>query len=121
MAKQKNKSLESLSTLTINEKEAIIEFVKILRQRFGSIIREIIFFGSKTRDDANRYSDIDILIVLTKLSWEIKKTISELAAEENLKYGVLISTIRYSVNTWENPVIKLSPFGKAVRNEGIWL
>ena len=47
MAKQNSKSLESLSTLTIKEKEAIIEFVKILRQRFGPIIREIIFLVLK--------------------------------------------------------------------------
>jgi len=47
------------------------------------LIREIILFGSKVRGDSEKDSDIDILIVLTDLSWEIKKAISELAAEEN--------------------------------------
>jgi hypothetical protein len=55
------------------------------------------------------------------MSWEIKKSISELVAEENLKHNVLISTVRYDVTTWENPVVKASPFGKSVREEGIWL
>ena len=121
MAKEESKNLESLSTLTSNEKEAILEFAKVLRQRFGSIIREIILFGSKVRGSADKYSDIDIIVVLANLSWEIKRTISELAAEENIKYGILISTVRYDVGTWDNPVIKLSPFGRTVRNEGIWL
>jgi hypothetical protein len=64
---------------------------------------------------------LDILIVLTNLSWKIKKSISELAAEENLKHNVLISTIRYDTATWESPLIKASPFGKSIREEGIWL
>lgn len=107
--------------LTDNEKEALLEFVKTLRERFTPIIREIILFGSKAKGSSEKNSDIDILIVLTGLSWEIKKTISELAAEENIKHNVLISTIRYDVETWENAVIKLSPFGKVVRTEGIRL
>lgn len=113
--------LKSHLTLEPNEKEAVSEFVKVLRQRFGPMIKEIILFGSKVSGNDNKYSDIDILIVLTTLSWEIKKTISELAAQENIKHNVLISTIRYDADTWENPVIKLSPFGIAVREEGIRL
>lgn len=121
MTKQKNRNLESLSTLNPEEKESILEFARVLRQRFGSMIKEIILFGSKIRGNSMKDSDIDILIVLTNLSWEIKKTISELAAEENIKHDVLISTIRYNVDTWENPVIKFSLFGKTVRKEGVWL
>ncbi len=98
-----------------------MEFTRLLKERFGSMIKEIILFGSKIRGDSDKESDIDILIVLTRLSWEIKKSISELAAQENLKHNVFISTIRYDVNTWENPVVKASPFGKCVRKEGVWL
>lgn len=78
-------------------------------------------FGSKVRGNDNKDSDIDILIVLNNLTWEIKKSISELAAQENIKHNVLFSTIRYDADTWNDPVIKLSPFGKAVREEGVRL
>ena len=121
MAKQDIKNLANFSTLTPEERDAVLEFANLLRQRLGPVVKEIILFGSKVRGDSERDSDIDILIVLSSLSWEIKKTISELAAEENIKYNVLISTIRYDVDTWEKPVIKASPFGKSVRKEGIWL
>lgn len=107
------------ANLTPNERKAILEFAKLLRQKLGSIVKEVVLFGSKVRDNSRKDSDVDILIVLNKLSWEVKKTISGIAAQENIKYEVLISTIRYAVDTWENPVIKYSPFGKAVRNEGI--
>lgn len=121
IAKQKIKNLKNHIPLRDNEKEAVSEFVKILRQRFGPMIKEIILFGSKVRRNNKKDSDIDILIVLTTLSWEIKKSISELAAQENIKHHALISTIRYDADTWEDPVIKLSPFGRAVRKEGIRL
>jgi len=118
---QKIKNLENLSTLKPNEKKAICEFTKLIREKYRTIIKEIILFGSKVREDSEKDSDIDILIVLNTSSWEIKKTISELAAQENIKYNVLISTVRYDAETWENPVIKVSPFATTVRNEGIWL
>lgn len=114
-------TIKNLQKLAPNEKEAILEFVTLLRQKLGTIIKEIVLFGSKVRGSSVTDSDIDILIVLTKLSWEIKKTISELAAQENMKYEVVISTIRYHINTWENPIIMSSPFGKIVRDEGIRL
>lgn len=121
IARLDKRNLESHLALTTNERDAVLEFVKILRQRYGSMIKEIILFGSKVRGNDNKYSDIDILIVLDNLTWEIKKTISELAARENLKHNVLISTIRYDADTWNDPVIKFSPFGKTVREEGVRL
>jgi predicted nucleotidyltransferase len=116
-----DKTLEMLSLLTTEERNAVLEFAGLLKKRFGSVIKGIILFGSKVRGEGDEESDIDILIILTNLSWAIKKAISELAAEENLKYNVLISTIRYDAATWENPVIRESPFGRSVREEGIWL
>jgi predicted nucleotidyltransferase len=120
-ALSENKNIEKISLLTKQERAAVLEFAALLRKRFGSMVKEIILFGSKIKGNSDAESDIDILIVLTHLSWEIKKTISYLAAEENLKYNVLISTIRYDVCTWKNPVVMASPFAKSLREEGIWL
>ena len=121
MPNQTIQQLEDLPNLTLNEREAILEFSNRLREEFGSLIREIIFFGSKVKGESDKDSDIDILIVLNRLSWEIKRGISELAAEENIKHNVVITTIRYDVDTWEMPAIKMSPFAAAVRREGVRL
>ena len=51
MVKQNINNLERPLPLTPNEKEAITEFVKILRQQLGPMIKEIILFGSKARGD----------------------------------------------------------------------
>ena len=117
----RHKDIERLSFLTQEERIAVMEFAELIRKRFGSMIKEIILFGSKVRGKSEKESDIDILLVLSSLSWEIKKSISEQAAEENMKHNVLISTVRYDASTWDDPVIKASPFAKTVRREGVWL
>ena len=116
-----NTNIQKLAHLEANERIAVLEFVQLLRETFGSIIHEVILFGSKARGVQTNESDIDILIVLDNISFEIKKAISELAAKENLKHNVLISTIRYESAAWENSLVRQSPFGQAIRNEGIWL
>jgi len=115
------KDIERLSFLTQEERTAVMEFSELIRKRFGSMVKEIILFGSKVRGKSEKESDIDILLVLSSLSWEIKRSISEQAAEENMKHNVLISTVRYDVAAWDDPVIKASPFAKTVRREGVWL
>ena len=115
------KNLEDIATLTPDEREAIKEFSRLLREQLGTTVKEIILFGSKARGDSEKYSDIDILIVLDEVSWDIKKAISELAAEENIRHNVLISTIRYDIDIWAMPAIQASPFVMAVKREGIWL
>ncbi|MEK7699466.1 MAG: nucleotidyltransferase domain-containing protein [Planctomycetota bacterium] len=117
----KNEEMKTLSFLTNEERVAVLEFVELLRKRFGSMIRGIILFGSKVNGTSSKYSDIDVLIILSNLSWGIKKEISELAAQENMKHSVLISTVRYDIETWENPAVKASPFARTVREKGIWL
>ena len=117
----RHKDIERLSFLTQEERIAVMEFAELIRKRFGSMIKEIILFGSKVRGKSEKESDIDILLVLSSLSWEIKKSISEQAAEENMKHNVLISTVRYDASSWDDPVIKASPFAKTVRREGVWL
>lgn len=121
MAKTESVAGEALSFLAKNERDAVVEFSEQVRQRFGADVRDIILFGSKVTGTAGSDSDIDVLIVLTRLSWDIKKAISDMAALENIKYDVLISTVRYDAATWDSPVIRASPFGHAVREQGVWL
>ena len=106
------KNAEKLSVLTTGERVAVLEFASAVRKRFGSAVKEIILFGSRGRGTGDKESDIDILIVLTSLSWEIKKTISELAAETNLKEEVTAMsnpTIEPSKNQALNMLVQFPP------------
>lgn len=113
--------IDRLTSLQANEQSAVIEFTRRVREALGPLVEDIILFGSRARDEGDEYSDIDILLVLNQLSWDIKCKISDIAAEENLKYNVVISTVRYNRKDWINPVIQGSPFALAVKNEGISL
>lgn len=110
-----------LLKFAVKEQRAVMEFTNRLRSLLGTVVKEVIVFGSKSRGKGNPDSDIDVLVVLQRVSWKTKKAISGLASEVNLKYDVLISTIRYSAKSWADPKVKATPFCQVVRNEGIWL
>ena len=57
----RHKDIERLSFLTQEERIAVMEFAELIRKRFGSMIKEIILFGSKVRGKSEKESDIDIL------------------------------------------------------------
>ncbi len=117
--RKRHKKISEIPELTQSERDAITEFAALLRRKLGDTVREIILFGSKSRGERGIHSDIDILVVLTTVTWEIKRKISALAAQENIKYGVLISTVRYDEKLWNDPIVLASPFGSTVRAEGV--
>ena len=43
--------------------QALDEFLRVLRKRFGDSIEEVILFGSYARGDYDEESDIDLLII----------------------------------------------------------
>ena len=104
-----------------NIKIAVEEFAQRLRNLpLGKIIK-VILFGSAVRGEAKSDSDIDVLVVIDKNSWELKKLISDIAAEINLKYDVVLSTVRYPKDLWNKPAVKSSPFIRNVLSEGVVL
>ena len=110
-----------MTFLKPNEQKAVSEFARRVRAEFGSKVKDVILFGSRARGEGDEHSDIDIMLVMDSLSWDIKCRISDIAAEENLKYHVVLSTVRYKSEDWSNPVVQGSPFVMAVNAEGIRL
>ena len=58
------KSFESTSLMK-NERDAIEAAVRILKNEFSVI--EVILFGSKARGDHDEHSDIDLLVIASRL------------------------------------------------------
>jgi hypothetical protein len=52
------KNLEKLSLLKTEERNAVLEFADLLRERFGFLIKEVVLFGSKARGESDQESDI---------------------------------------------------------------
>jgi predicted nucleotidyltransferase len=106
-----------LTTLPSNETMAIEEFQKKILARFG--ITEIILFGSKARGEENRYSDLDILVLLEQEpSISIEEEIIDIGFEIELKYDVVLVILVHSKAFWDSKGI-LMPIHKEIERDGI--
>ncbi|MBU0619667.1 nucleotidyltransferase domain-containing protein [Patescibacteria group bacterium] len=77
--------------LSLKEKKALAEFKEMLFQNFRKNILELKLFGSKVRGDFKKDSDIDVLLVMKKVSQENKDQIYDLENDILFKYGLDIS------------------------------
>ena len=82
----------------------------------------IILYGSEVRGESSPSSDIDVLILLDRvsISRKEKSDIMDILYDIELETGVLISPLIYSLKEWENRPFK-TLFYMNVVNEGIVL
>jgi predicted nucleotidyltransferase len=89
-----------------------------LRPLYGDRLRGIYLFGSYARGDADRESDLDVLVVLQdfeRYALEVDRT-AELAADVSLKYGVTTSLVFFREHEWLHGD---TPFLSNVRDEAV--
>lgn len=87
--------------LPIKEKKAVREFITAVRKAYGDKVQRAALFGSKVRGDSNRYSDIDILLIVTDDHWKFRKAVSGISSEIALKYDVLLDIRMISARRWQ--------------------
>ena len=105
--------------LSESEKEVLAEVVEALRADFGAL--EVVLYGSAARDDLEEGSDIDLLVVLPEVDWEIEQQISDCCFDAGLKCGRVISTVCFGRDEIGESPLRVSPFVLNVRREGIRL
>ena len=105
--------------LSESEKEVLAEVVEALRADFGAL--EVVLYGSAARDDLEEGSDIDLLVVLPEVDWEIEQRVSDCCFDAGLKCGRVISTACLSRAELTESPLRISPFVLNVRREGIRL
>ena len=81
----------SLDHLHTTEQQAVLEFVRVLEERFNGLIRSVLLFGSKARAESTPESDLDLLVVVESDDWRVHKQIRYLAADICLKYDLNLS------------------------------
>ncbi|MBD3287950.1 nucleotidyltransferase domain-containing protein [candidate division KSB1 bacterium] len=106
--------------LSTNEKNALAELVKILKDKHQHQLCKIKLFGSKIRGNYDEASDIDVFIVFDRrVDWKFKDQIFELIFEINLRYNVFISARIYSKSRLQEERIKTLPFIRNVLQNGV--
>jgi predicted nucleotidyltransferase len=104
--------------MTIQLSNILAEFKQALDQRYGDKIAALVCYGSQARGEAGPDSDIDLVLVLKGeiRPPQIIDQVVDVLADFNLKYGVLISLIPVSQESWEKAD---GPFWRNVRREGV--
>lgn len=106
-----NKSIESII------KDFSADTKKILRD---NLIAEYLF-GSTARNDANEFSDIDILIIVKQFNYRIRRELSRLASEYSINRGVFISPIIKDAGVWDKNKVHHTLFYQEIQRDGIRL
>jgi len=84
------------------EKKAVREFMRTVRETYGDKVQRAALFGSKVRGDSNRYSDIDILLIVTDDNWKFQKAVSSISSDIALKYDILLDIRMISMSRWQH-------------------
>jgi predicted nucleotidyltransferase len=108
-----------LDRLKDREQQAVLEFVRLLREGFGELISSVALFGSQARGESVPGSDIDVLVVVRSEDWRIHKQIRYLAADIGLQYEVTLSPRVWSVSHRQEMEELHSLLYQNIRRDGI--
>ena len=88
-----------------------------LRKKIGDI--EIIIFGSRVRDDYDKFSDIDVCLIVKNMSPKVKEKIFNAVWKVGFEEGIVISPLIFTKKEWIDSPITESPIHKVINKEGI--
>jgi len=70
-----------------------------LQKQYSDSVKNVILFGSQARDNANDYSDFDVLILFDNdLSLQDENKILDICYDIDLKYNIIIDAHLLSTN-----------------------
>lgn len=105
-------------TLSRDEREAIEEATRILKERFP--VRDVILFGSKVRGESSKDSDIDLLLLTTQpIHWKERHAIVDALFEVEMRYDVVINIVVNTVRDWHEGMCTVLPIHEEINREGV--
>ncbi len=100
-----------------HDKRIFTQFAESVRQQFPGA--GIWAFGSRVKGTATQESDLDVCIVLGQSNLEIDRAVREIAWEVGFEHDVLISSVIYSREAFENGPCSQSSLVHRILEEGV--
>ena len=114
------KTLEEASTVTVEARDVLAEVKRTVLEVCPSAT--ILLYGSVSRGTRTAESDYDFLILTEqRLSHAEEKELNRRIYELELEREAVLSTIVYSMDQWDSPVSRGSPFFEEIQRDGITL
>ena len=111
--------MKKLSGVVVSQRRVAKCLADRLLGHFGDKIEAIVLYGSVARGEAERESDIDLLIIVPE--GEIRKQVLSLSYYVDLEFGTVTSHVHMNSKEFERYVNLGDPFLKDVLKEGIIL
>jgi len=105
--------------LTQTEMAVLSILVRTLKSELGA--KEVVLYGSAGRGSLDMVSDIDLLVVLPAVGWEVEKRVGGLAFYAGLEIDRVISTLCFSEEDLRQSFRQKSPLLHNIRREGVML
>jgi predicted nucleotidyltransferase len=113
---------------TLEQVTAISDQDKVVVQKATDIIHklapfaDVLLYGSVAKGIQGPESDYDLLVLTEQpLSKQKRKTIESAILDFELEKEVVVSTIYYSKDQWDAPLVRVSPFHKEVERDAVIL
>ncbi|MDZ7359532.1 MAG: nucleotidyltransferase domain-containing protein [candidate division KSB1 bacterium] len=78
-------------------------------------------FGSLARNEAEKDSDIDILIIVKQFDYQLRKELSKLSSNYSLKHGVCISPVIKDLKIWQQNEFYQTLFYQEIQRDSVRL
>ncbi len=102
----------------VNNTDLLKTVKTVLQQRFGSMIRDVILFGSQAVGTAREDSDYDVLIVLNRqYNWQFRDQVIDVIYDLELEYDILVDTFLISTHELRHSLRGAQPvFANALKH-----
>ncbi len=103
------------------EKDAVKRATKKLKKVLGNDLIAVVAFGSRIRGDFSQESDLDILVIVKKRTFDIIDTINQFFTDEEKQTDIYFSVVVKGIDSFEKERTYNTTFYRNIKKEGIVL
>jgi len=114
------KTLEEAQSIAAGNKELLCNVKHVILRLLPTA--DVVLYGSVARGVQEQDSDYDVLVLTDRpLSKDLERAVERAILGLELDRGIVVSTIYYTREEWDTPVVRVSPFHAEVERDAVLL